>query len=335
MAKTELRQALFQILTQDRDSFHSGQEICDRLGVSRTAVWKEVGLLREAGYEIESVTNKGYRLVDVPDDLTGPLFAMHLGAQRAATLHCYEETDSTNTRALQLSLQGAPSGTVAIADHQTSGNGRLGRKFDSPGGVGVYFSYLLRPDCETSALSLLTSYAGLAVCEALEGYGLAPTIKWPNDIILDHRKVCGILTKLTGDGETAVVSGAVIGIGINVHQRREDFPEELRDKATSVLEGGVTVKRAELCARVIDRLDEIFLRQKLLQKPSDAIIPELRHRSCTVGSKVMVVSPTDSRPAEAIDIAPDAGLVVRFEDTGEVRTVTSGEVSVRGMLGYT
>lgn len=334
MAKNELRKALFDILTQDRQSFHSGQEICDRLGVSRTAVWKEVGLLREAGYEIESVTNKGYRLTGVPDLLTQPLFAMYLGEERAATLHCLDTVDSTNTRALQLSLEGAPTGTVVIADRQTSGNGRLGRRFESPGGVGVYFSYLLRPDCDTSALSLLTSYAGLAVCEGLESFGLKPAIKWPNDIVLDRRKVCGILTKLTGDGETAVVSGAVIGIGINVRQRIEDFPEDLRDKAISVREAGAEVKRAELCARVIDRLDEFFLREKLLQKSSEGMIAELRRRSCTVGSRVVVISPTDSREAEAVDIAPDAGLVVRYDD-GTVNTVNSGEVSVRGLLGYT
>ena len=334
MAKNDLRRALFLALTGSGKEFCSGQELCDRLGVSRTAVWKEVGLLREAGYEIESVTNKGYRLILVPDALTHPLMEMHLGTERAALVQCYEELDSTNTRALQLSLTGAPTGTVVLADRQTRGSGRLGRSFASPAGVGIYLSYLLRPECDTSALSLLTSLAGLAVCEVLEEYGLAPGIKWPNHIILDHRKVCGILTKLTSDGETATVNGAVMGIGINVAQQRQDFPEELRDKAISVREAGVDVLRAELAARVIDRLDEFFLRQKLLQKPSDTLIAALRKRSCTVGSRVMVISPTESVEAEAIDIAPDAGLIVRFAD-GSTRTVSSGEVSVRGLLGYT
>lgn len=334
MAKSELRKALFEFLTEGFGEFHSGQELCERLGVSRTAVWKEVTLLREAGYEIESVTNKGYRLVKLPDTLAQPLVARHLTGRPEGLLHCYEEVDSTNTRALQMALEGAPTGTVVVADRQTHGNGRLGRSFESPAGVGVYLSYLLRPQCDTSALSLLTSYAGLAVCEVLEEYGLLPTIKWPNDVILDRRKVCGILTKLTSDGETATVNGAVIGIGINVAQRREDFPEELREKATSVREAGKMVPRAELAARVIDRLDDFFLRRNLLRAPTDEMIAALRRRSCTVGSRVVVVSPTGSREAEAIDIAPDAGLMVRYED-GSVATVSSGEVSVRGLLGYT
>lgn len=333
MAKGDVRRELFRLLTGEREQFHSGQELCERFGISRTAVWKEVNRLREQGYAIESVTNRGYRLKDFPDLLTGELLALNL-PQRRKPIFCFDEVDSTNTRLLQMALAGAANGTVVLADRQTRGSGRLGRSFASPGGSGIYLSYLLRPECDTDRLSLLTSYAGLAVCEVLEGYGLTPAIKWPNDIIIDRRKVCGILTKLTGDAETATINGAVIGIGVNVTQRREDFPEELQDKAISVREAGAIIPRAELAAKIIERLDRFFFEEKMLSRPAGPVIERLRQRSCTVGSRVMVITPTESREADAIDISPDAGLVIRYDD-GTVATVSSGEVSVRGLLGYT
>ncbi len=221
-----------------------------------------------------------------------------------------------------------------LADRQTHGNGRLGRSFLSDGGRGVYLSYLLRPDCDPAALSLLTSCAGLAVCQVLEQQGLSPAIKWPNDIILDRRKVCGILTKLTSDAESGTINGAVIGIGVNVTQQREDFPEELRDKAISVREAGVSVPRAAIAAGIITRLDDMFLRQHILSQPAEALIGELTRRSCTIGGRVEVISPTGQYEALAVGIAPDAGLIVELPD-GTRRTVSSGEVSVRGLLGYT
>lgn len=325
---------LLSLLCAAEGEFVSGQRISEVLGVSRTAVWKQIDRLREQGCEIESVTHRGYRLVQLPDLLTRPLLEQYLPQGRAASIFCHEELDSTNTAALKLAVEGAPSGTVVIADRQTRGSGRLGRRFESPGGVGIYLSYLLRPDCDTAALSLLTSYAGLCVCEELEQYGLTPAIKWPNDIIIDRRKVCGILTKLTADAETATINGAVIGIGVNVCQAREDFPPELQDKAISVKEAGTTVPRAKLAAGIIRRLDECFLQKNLLRQPPEASIAALKARSCTVGSRVVVITPTDEYEAEAVDIAPDAGLVVRLED-GSTRTVSSGEVSVRGLLGYT
>ena len=212
MAKRDLAAELLRELGQDRTQYHSGEELSVRLGVSRTAVWKAACRLREQGYAIESVTRLGYRLTALPDGMTKELLEQYLPQGRGETVICYEETDSTNTRGMQLALEGAPTGTVVLADRQTHGNGRLGRSFASPAGQGVYLSYLLRPDFDPAALSLLTSCAGLAVCQVLEQHGLAPAIKWPNDIILDRRKVCGILTKLTSDAESGTINGAVIGI---------------------------------------------------------------------------------------------------------------------------
>ena len=324
MAKRDVAAELLRELGQDRTGFHSGEELSSRLGVSRTAVWKAACRLREAGYAIESVTRLGYRLTALPDGMTRELLEQYLPQGRG----------ETNTRGMQLALEGAPTGTVVLADRQTRGSGRLGRSFLSPGGQGVYLSYLYRPDCDPAALSLLTSCAGLAVCQVLEELGLAPAIKWPNDIIIDRRKVCGILTKLASDAETATVNGAVIGIGVNVTQQREDFPEELRNKAVSVREAGITVPRAAVAAGIITRLDDLLLRQRILSQPTAALIGELTRRSCTVGSRVAVISPTGEYEALAVGIAPDAGLIVELPD-GSRRTVSSGEVSVRGLLGYT
>ena len=170
MAKRDLAAELLRELGQDRTQYHSGEELSARLGVSRTAVWKAACRLREQGYAIESVTRLGYRLTALPDGMTKELLEQYLPQGRGETVICYEETDSTNTRGMQLALEGAPTGTVVLADRQTHGNGRLGRSFASPAGQGVYLSYLLRPDFDPAALSLLTSCAGLAVCQVLEQF---------------------------------------------------------------------------------------------------------------------------------------------------------------------
>ena len=248
----------------------------------------------------------------------------------------YESVDSTNTVLAALAREGAPEFTAVIAGAQTAGRGRGEHRFFSPAGCGVYFSLLLRPrfPAETAA-KLITPASAVAAAQAIERVsGETAGIKWVNDIFVRGRKVCGILTKLASDAETATVNGAVIGIGVNVTQQREDFPEELRDKAVSVREAGVTVPRAAVAAGIITRLDDLLLRQRILSQPSEALIGELTRRSCTVGSRVEVISPTGEYEALAVGIAPDAGLIVELPD-GSRRTVSSGEVSVRGLLGYT
>lgn len=308
----------------------SGETISREMGVSRSAVWKGMDKLRQAGWEIDSATNRGYQLVRVPDLITLPLVEKFLPRGRTAPIRIYDELDSTITQGQRLILEGAKNGTVIIADRQTSGAGRMGRSFLSPGGVGVYLSYLLAPDCGGEALSLLTSCAGLAVCDAITACtGLVPTLKWPNDVILDDRKVCGILTKLVSDGEDGSIGWAVIGIGVNVSQ--DSFPEELADKAVSVRMAGGEVLRARLAAELIGRLDEVFSGTGW-QGSDPAILDRLRRLSCTLGRRVVVSSPLGQQEGEAVDIAPDGSLLVRFADG--VRPVNSGEVSIRGVLGY-
>lgn len=309
----------------------SGEAISREMGVTRAAVWKGMDRLRQAGWEIESATNRGYRLAAVPDLVTAPVVEHFLPPGRKAPVYAYDQLDSTITQGQRMVLEGVESGTVIIADRQTAGAGRMGRSFLSPGGVGIYLSYLLAPGCGGEKLSLLTSCAGLAVCGAISACtGLSPAIKWPNDIILEGKKVCGILTRLVSDGEDGSIAWAIIGIGINVAQ--DSFPPELRDKAISVKMAGKTVLRARLAGELIARLDAIFAGTGW-QGDDPAVLERLRSLSCTLGRPVVVTSPLGRQEGTAVDIAPDGSLLVRFADG--TRPVNSGEVSVRGVLGYT
>ena len=213
------RQDVLALLREQEGAFVSGEEISHRLGLSRAAIWKAVDALRREGYTVEARTGRGYRLLDAPDVLTEPEIRRFLGetARVGRTLVCLAEVDSTNLRARQLAAEGAADGTVVVADRQTAGRGRLGRSFQSPGGQGIYLTALLRPDLPPERLSPVTAMAGVAVCRAVERLcGVSPGLKWPNDPVLDGKKLCGILTELSLEGETARVQELVLGIGINV-----------------------------------------------------------------------------------------------------------------------
>ena len=224
--KTEILRML-----KSTGDYLSGQQLCGMLGVSRTAVWKAVGELREEGYVIEAVRNRGYRLVEGADVITQAELASMLHTQWIGTrLEYFDETDSTNTRARKLAEEGAPHGTLVIADSQSSGKGRRGRLWTSPRGVGIWMSMLLRPDIAPVHASMLTLIAGMAVVRGVkESTGLDAMIKWPNDAVLAGRKICGILTEMSTEDET--IRYVITGIGINVNI--DEFPEEIRDTATS------------------------------------------------------------------------------------------------------
>ena len=207
------RQAVLSLLRQ-QEGFVSGEEISRRLGISRTAIWKAVDALRREGYTVEARTGLGYRLLEAPDAVTEPEIRHFLGEMDRVgrTLVCLEEVDSTNLRARQLAAEGAADGTVVVADRQTAGRGRLGRSFQSPGGRGIYLTALLRPALPPERLSPVTAMAGVAVCRAVERIcGASPGLKWPNDPVLEGKKLCGILTELSLEGETGRVQDLVLG----------------------------------------------------------------------------------------------------------------------------
>ena len=246
------------------------------------------------------------------------------------SLHYFESIDSTNTAAKTMAADGAPEGTVLLADLQTGGRGRMGRSFHSPAGCGIYMSVILRPHCPAQALMHLTCAVAVATADAIEeATGLRPGIKWTNDLVFQKRKLGGILTELALD-KNGYVDYAVIGIGINCCQKTADFPDELQTIATSVqLCTGKTVDRAAVAAAMI----RSFQRMNCTLTDPAAFLPQYRKDCITVGQFISLLRGDQVGHGTALDVDDQGGLVVRFED-GHVESVQSGEVSIRGMYGY-
>ena len=326
------------VLLRKEEGFLSGQELSRRLGLSRAAVWKTVDALRREGYEIEARTGLGYRLAAAPDAMTVPEIRSFLGetAVVGRELRCFAELDSTNNYAKTLAQTGAPDGTAVIADSQTAGRGRMDRSFQSPKGQGIYLSVLLRPALPPDQLPPVTALAGVAVCGAVERVcGLRPGLKWPNDPVLEGKKLCGILTEMSLEAETGRVQSLVLGIGINVGQRPEDFSPEVREVATSLGQVlGRAVSRPRLAAALLEELDRAYA---ALLAGDLSEYREIYRRDCVNLGKTVQLIPFGGgarETARALDVDGEFSLVVRGED-GRERTVRSGEVSVRGLWGYT
>ncbi|MDO4478494.1 MAG: biotin--[acetyl-CoA-carboxylase] ligase [Lachnospiraceae bacterium] len=316
----------------ETDGYVSGEMMSRQLGLSRMAVSAAVKALREDGYVIDSVTRKGYRLLNAPDRLTNVAIGAYLTPERMASVICYDVTDSTNKRIRDMADDGAPAGTVAIANEQTAGRGRRGRSFLSLKDKGIYLSMLLRPACTPADIATVTAWTAVAIGRAIfKVTGVCPGIKWVNDLIMDHRKICGILTEMSIESETGSISHVVIGIGVNVNQTPEDFPEELREVAGSVaMAVGHPVSRAALAAEMVRQLD--ILRERW-PEGRDEFLEEYQRLCLTVDQDIRVISGQTERLGHAVGIDENFALLVTFED-GHTEAVESGEVSVRGIDGY-
>ena len=323
-------------LLRKEEGFLSGQELSRCLGLSRAAVWKAVDALRREGYEIEARTGLGYRLASAPDALTEAEIRSFLGktAVVGRELRCFDELDSTNNYLKTQSA--APDGTVAIADSQTAGRGRMDRSFQSPKGRGIYLSVLLRPPLPPERLLPVTALAGVAVCAAVERVcGVRPGLKWPNDPVLNGKKLCGILTEMSLEAETGRVQSLVLGIGVNVGQGPEDFSPEVREVAASLLQAlGRPVSRPKLAAALLEELDRAYA--ALLAGDLSEYLAAYRRDCVNLGKTVQLIpfGGGERETAQAVDVDEEFSLVVRGAD-GKERTVRSGEVSVRGLWGYT
>lgn len=243
----------------------------------------------------------------------------------------FEEVTSTNTLLKELGRQGAPEGTVLVADRQTGGRGRLGRTFLSPGGVGVYLSALIRPDCAPTELMHLTCAVAVAMCDAVEhAFGFRPGIKWTNDLVVGTKKLGGILTEL-GLNTRGMVDYAIIGIGINCCQKETDFPAEIRSIAGSLtMVSGKEIDRAKVAAAMMEALQKMD--SVLLSGKADML--ECYRADCiTLGQDISLVRGEEIRHCHAVTVDDEGALVVLFPD-GHLEAVNSGEVSVRGMYGY-
>ena len=256
----------------------------------------------------------------------------HLPGNFPWQVHWFNTIDSTNTAAKAMAAEGAPHGTVLVAGHQTSGRGRMGREFVSPQGKGIYLSVILRPDCLPTQLMHLTCAAGVAMCNAVEAYcGYRPGIKWINDLIANGKKLGGILTELSVDPATAKVRYAVVGIGINCSQRKEEFPESIREIAVSLETAtGKAVAQDQLAAAMIQSL---YQTDQALLGSKDSAMAQYRKDCITLGQEVRILSQDAPAYGTALDITDDGALTVQLPD-GTLRLVNAGEVSLRGTDGY-
>lgn len=331
------REEILTLLRRE-EGFLSGEELSRRLGQSRAAVWKAVEALRRDGYEIEARTGLGYRLAAAPDALTEAEIRSFLGQtfRVGKELRCFNELDSTNNYLKSLAQTDAPDGLAVTADSQTAGRGRMDRSFQSPKGSGIYLSVLLRPSLPPDRLPPVTALAGVAVCAAVERVcGVRPGLKWPNDPVLEGKKLCGILTEASLEAETGRLQSMVLGIGINVAQRPEDFSPEVREMAISLLQAlGKRVSRPQLTAALLEELDRAY--DALLAGDLSEYLAAYRRDCVNLGKTVQLIpfGGGERETAETVGVDDEFDLVVRGAD-GKERTVRSGEVSVRGLWGYT
>ena len=317
---------MLALLREAGDGYISGEEIAGRLGVSRTAVWKHIRALKAAGYEIESHARKGYSLLDAPDLLLPQEIQPTLRTQVIGKnmIH-FNDIPSSNNEAKRLALEGAPDGTVVVAEAQGAGKGRLSRGWYSPSQKGIWFSVVLRPSFLPQEAPKCTLMAAVAVVRAMKDMGFSVGIKWPNEVLDDNgKKLVGILTEMSAEMER--VNFVVIGTGVNVNLWPEDFPEDVRDIATSLsmLRGG-RVDRLELFARVLEAMDELYV--SVENDGFGTVLDEWRQYSVTLGQEVNVIGVRESFSGTAADIDEDGALLIDTP-TGR-RRVLAGDVSIR------
>lgn len=311
-----LKNDILTILQLKNGEYISGQELAEKSGKSRAAVWKAVKSLQKEGYVINAVTNKGYSLTDEGDILSGSKIKNAM-KHDIAVVH-YAETDSTNTQAKRLLNSGEANGTMLItAEKQTAGRGRQGKTFYSPAQTGIYMSLVVHPNTMLQNAVTATTAASVAVCRAIERLtDIRPQIKWVNDVYVNNKKICGILTEAVSDFELGIVTSVIVGIGINI--KTNDFPEDV-DRAGSL---NADIKRADLIGAVADELLDI-----IGGNYSD-FIEYYRSHSMIIGKQINYIENGIITPATAVSIDEEGGLVVKTED-GKEKTLKSGEISIR------
>lgn len=321
-------------LLRNSEDYVSGQQLCEQFQVSRTAVWKIINQLKEEGYEIEAVSRKGYRLIESPDVLSQSEIVSRLETAWAGrSLYYFDETGSTNMDAKRLAEEGAPHGTTVVADMQKNGRGRRGRAWQSPAGRAVYMTILLKPDFAPDKASMLTLVMALSVAEAVEEVtGLQTGIKWPNDIVVNRKKICGILTEM--NVESDYIQYVVCGVGINVNNDDpEEFPAEIAQTATSLkIESGQKISRAMLIGQVLAYFEKNY--DTFVANGDLSGLQEEYHRYLlNRNAQVRVLDPQGAYNGIARGIDVNGELLVEKED-GTIAAVYAGEVSVRGLYGY-
>ena len=320
-----MRNEILDYFRKADGNFVSGQQISKDLHVSRTAIWKHINVLKERGYIFESSTRKGYRLIYAPNLLTPREIDSALHTETFGRHVVYlESTQSTNEEAKKIAREGAEEGTIVVAEEQITGHGRLARGFYSPFAKGIWFSLILRPKFFPMEASKCTLLAAVGVCRGIRRMGLADAgIKWPNDILVHGKKLVGILTLMSASMEK--IDYIIMGIGINTGIKKNEFPEDFREGATSFLNEGINVSRKDLLAAILGELEKEY---SIAQDEGfDKVLDDWRALSVTLGQEVRIIFGDDSYTGKAVDIDRDGCLLV---NTGsEVKRVIAGDVSIR------
>jgi BirA family biotin operon repressor/biotin-[acetyl-CoA-carboxylase] ligase len=326
-----LKKEILKLLKESKEEFVSGQQISELLGVSRTAIWKYINQIKEEGYEIESVSKKGYRIISAPDLLTYEELEPYLDTDFIGrNLIHFDTLDSTNSKAKQLA-DNTSDGTILISEEQTSGRGRLGRSWISPKHKGVWMSIVLKPDLNPMEAVKLTQLAAAAVVLGSRELGIETLVKWPNDIVINHKKTCGILTEMSA--ELTRINYVVVGIGINVNIDEAEFPEDIKEIATSLkIETGASINRQALVGKILNNFEKLYIKFAL-KNDMVSSLKVCRENSALLGKHINVIKRDGSLEAKALDIDEEGRLLVEYPD-GTKEFIVSGEVSIRGKGSY-
>lgn len=324
--QSEIRKKLLDAFTNSGDSYLSGQHIAELIGCSRTAVWKHIEELRKEGFELEAVRKKGYRIISTPEKITADEIRLGLATSFIGRNIHYEETvESTQKIAHGLASEGLPEGTVVLAEEQLSGKGRMNRKWYSPKFTGVWMSLILRPNIPLTKAPQLTLLTAVAIVQAIEEVtGLKPEIKWPNDILIKGRKITGILTELQAEADR--IHSIIIGIGINVNQQTEDFPEELRATASSLsIEAGGLISRASLIRSIFKQFEKLYL--LYLEKGFFPIKLLWEGYAVSIGKNLKARTLTHVIEGKALGIT-DEGVLKIEDQAGTIHHVYSADIEL-------
>lgn len=312
---------LIKILSNNQEQYLSGEFLAHQLGVSRTAIWKYINSLKNDGYTIDAIRNKGYRLDPQNDILNSEIISQYLLEPSMFNIECYDVVSSTNLLLKQRYAE--PEGLVIIANAQEAGMGRVGRTFFSPKNSGIYFSVLLKPN-DSNTVNFVTAMAGVAVCKAITKiFNLSPKIKWVNDIYLNNKKICGILTQSSFSLENNTSEYVILGIGINVYSPPEGFPSELENIAGSITSNRQQGLRNQLVAEVLNAFWKLYINPNF-----DSIAAEYKSLSYLIGKEINIIDSTSTISATAIDIDNNCRLVIKSPN-GTITTLSSGEITVR------
>ena len=324
-----MREKILEVILDNEKEFISGEELSKKLGISRTAIWKHIRILRSQGYNIESVNKKGYRLVDEPTDLLNPqniyrnLKTKFIGKN---VLH-FETIDSTNDYAKKIGNE-LRDGSVIISEEQTKGKGRLGRVWESKAGEGIWMSIILKPNIIPNKAPFITLIAGASIVKALNILGVDAKIKWPNDITINNKKLSGILTELSAEIER--VNYIVVGIGMNV--KDTDFEEELQDKATSLYKENYNVSRVDIVEEILCQFEKLYL-DYIEKDDKKEVLDICRQYSAIINKEIYVIKNDQKELVDCIGINEEGNLIIKNKD-GKLEEIMSGEVSIRGVKGY-